>query len=95
MRQAVGRRPQRGTHLGYGTPGTSGIQSRVGIHDRDKTLVRIGTWQDDLDPGPVVDHADDASATCLRLTLADRFRLAYAAIYAAGRCSCRNARCLG
>ncbi len=62
---------------------------------RDKTLGRIGTWQDDLDPGPVVDHADDAIATRLRLTLADRFRLAYAAIYAAWRCSCRNPRCLG
>ena len=46
----MGWRPQRGTHVAYGTRGTSGIHSRVGIHDRDKALGRIGTLQDDLDP---------------------------------------------
>ncbi len=83
----MGRRRQRGTHVAYGAAGTlPAIQSRVGIHDRDragkhadKALGLIDTRQGDLDLGPVVDHALDAIAPRLRLTLADRFRLAYAA----------------
>ena len=99
----MGRRPQRGTHVAYGAPGTlPGIRSRVGIHDRDhwrscgpQARVAGETRQDDLDLGPVVDHAHDAIAARPRLTLADRFRLAYAAIYAAWQYSRRNPRCLG
>ena len=68
--------------------------SHAGKHP-DKALGLIETRQDDLDLGRVIDHAHDASAARLRLTLADRFRLAYAADYAARRCSRRTPRCLG
>lgn len=60
-----------------------------------KTLGRIGTWQDDLDPVQSLITLTTLLRPVPALTLADRFRLAYAAIYAAGRCSCRNPRCLG
>jgi len=71
------------------------MTATTGAGAAHKARVGDETRQDDLDFGPVVDHAHDAIAARPRLTLADRFRLAYAATYAAWRCSRRNPRCLG